>query len=123
MAVSYINKFAAYLTTLKNDGWFKNPTSLKNLLNHGATYLDDRDCFYFTTPEEMADLMGRFDIEPITQVATDGATYFGIINNLSEDELPLWIENHLATCQQPSLLGYSLHGLYICRKGKSPVEG
>ncbi|MCG8513708.1 MAG: class I SAM-dependent methyltransferase [Halanaerobiales bacterium] len=118
LAVAYINKFAVYLSTLIDEGGFKNPTILKNILNHGATYLDDCDCFYFTTPEEMEDLMEKFDIEPITQVATDGVNYFGIVNKLPADELPFWIENHLATCEQPSLLGYSLHGLYLCRKSK-----
>jgi len=51
-------------------------------------------------------------------VGTDGVTY--LLNRrkqeLSEIEFGYLLEYNLSTCENQSLLGYSLHGLFIGRK-------
>jgi len=40
----------------------------------------------------------------------------GNINALDEDEFKNWLDYHFMTYSNPTLIGYSLHNLYVCKK-------
>ena len=39
-----------------------------------------------------------------------------MVNELSDEEYEGWMKYHLKICGEQSILGYSNHGLYVCRK-------
>lgn len=64
--------------------------------------------------------MDEFNLEKITDIGTDGIGFMlgDKICSLSDEEYQFWLDYHYRTCQDESLIGYSLHGLYIGRKKK-----
>lgn len=73
---------------------------------------------YFHTPDEIEALLAENKVEKLEHVAIDGigALMQDTINQLSEEKYNQWVESHLRTCSEPSLLGYSNHGMVVCRK-------
>ena len=67
---------------------------------------------------EFKDIMNKYNIEFLHNVATDGFTHHvkDKIDSLSEEEFDVWMKYHLSTCEREDLQGYSNHMLYICRK-------
>ena len=67
---------------------------------------------------EFKELMSKYNVELIKNVATDGFSHHvkGIIDELSNEEFDMWMRYHLSTCEREDLQGYSNHMLYICRK-------
>lgn len=68
--------------------------------------------------EEFNNLMSKYDIEHITDVATDGLSYIlkDYVNDLSEEEFKVWLDYHYKNCERKDLQGYSTHMLYIGKK-------
>ena len=67
---------------------------------------------------EFKDLMKKFNVELLHNVATDGFTHHvkDKIDLLTDEEFDVWMRYHLSTCEREDLQGYSNHMLYICRK-------
>ncbi len=67
---------------------------------------------------EFKELMNKFSIEYLKNVATDGISnhYKTIIDELTKKEFDVWLKYHYSTCEREDLQGYSNHMLYICRK-------
>ncbi|MEF2965815.1 hypothetical protein V3851_08240 [Paenibacillus sp. M1] len=95
---------------------------MDRIIDQGRIDARDEDCFwtdaYFHSPGEIESLFEGHQVTKLEHVATDG---IGIlmrnrINNLNEEEFNQWVAYHLRTCSEPSILGMSNHGLYICRK-------
>ena len=68
---------------------------------------------------EFEALFHEFPVTHLTTAAADsilelasGRSDFSI----TDEEFPLWVRYHLATCEKRELLGHSSHLLYICRK-------
>jgi ubiquinone/menaquinone biosynthesis C-methylase UbiE len=118
LAVAYINKHAAYMYNVRLNKSFIKETSSKRIIELGCLNGDGSDNFYFTSPQEMESMLSSFAIEFVVHAAADGVGHIlkDIIDGLDEEEYQYWIEHHLATCEEPSLLGYSLHGLLVCQK-------
>lgn len=118
LAIAYINRFAEYVVHIGRDKININDIGFKNIYTKGLEYQDDRDCFYYSTYHEIEDLMRKFDVEKINHVGTDGIVHMmrDNINRLSKEEFDKWLEYHLYTAEDNSIIGYSLHGLYICKK-------
>ena len=74
--------------------------------------------FYGTTVQELEDLMTGAGTEPICNVAADGIAYMlnTKINSAEDTDFEKWLSYHYSTCEDKSILGYSLHGLYFGRK-------
>ncbi len=74
--------------------------------------------FYCMDFGEQKALAARFPVEEITDVGIDGLIYplREALNSADADEFNAYMEYHLATCEQPSILGHSIHGLWIGRK-------
>lgn len=68
--------------------------------------------------QEFKDIMSKYDVELLHNVATDGIAYTikDKINKLTEEEFKVYEEYHYTTCEREDLQGYSCHMLYICRK-------
>ena len=67
---------------------------------------------------EFEDLMSKYDITFMHDVATDGIANIvsDKINNLTEEEFKVWSMYQLSICERRDLQGYSCHMLYICKK-------
>lgn len=118
LAAAYINKFAACIYMTQNNPGFIEDKGFGNLLNTGRELGDERDCFFFTTPDEIDTLMNGFPVRKLTHAATDGIAYIlcDMVNPMTQLQFDRWVDYHLQTCRESSLLGYSMHGLYVCRK-------
>ncbi len=68
--------------------------------------------------KEFKELMSKYDVEYLKNIATDGMSdHFGDkIDSLSDEEFEVWLDYHFSTCEREELQGYSNHMLYICRK-------
>lgn len=68
--------------------------------------------------DEFHDLMNKFDVENVCEVATDGIGPLvkEYVNNLSDEEFKIWLDYHYSTCERKDLMGYSCHVLNISRK-------
>ena len=68
--------------------------------------------------EEFKQIMSKFNVEYLHNVATDGIVNImsDKINNLSEEEYKVWVKYQLSVCEREDLQGYSCHMLYICKK-------
>lgn len=122
LAVAYINKL--FITTmLVKQSTEKNLKEelLSDIIDNG-TVKDTSDSFlinsYFFLPGEIEDYMKSFNTVKLEHVAADGIGMFlgEMINRFSDEEYEEWMKYHLKTCREPSILGCSNHGLYVCRK-------
>lgn len=70
--------------------------------------------------EEFKNIMSKFDVECLHNVATDGIASImsDKINTLSEEEYKVWVKYQLSVCERIDLQGYSCHMLFICKKTK-----
>lgn len=122
LAVAYIPRYTVFPYLVKGDRKFLTEDWINRIVDRGFTSSKEADCFwtdaYFHTPNEFVDLMNRFNTEMIDHIATDGLgpLMSHIINGLTDDEYKVWVQYHLKTCKEPSILGNSNHALYICRK-------
>lgn len=118
LAAAYLNKYASFIYQFRSDKDFIKDRTSRNIINLGHFYEDGSDIFYYTSPQEIEALLSEYRVEMISNIATDGIGHLlkDTIENLNETEYQLWIDYHLRTCAEPSILGYSLHALLICRK-------
>ncbi len=115
LAISYINTMAGVIVglddELKNmdqaDNWFGNRTTDGLLL--------------YMNPYQMEEMAASFDMEIVSHIAVGGINYLlsDKINAADEENFNKWYQFHLKTCEDKSLLGYSLHSMIILRKGNS----
>jgi 2-polyprenyl-3-methyl-5-hydroxy-6-metoxy-1,4-benzoquinol methylase len=115
IAVAYLNRFAGLVRNAVNG---KDIFNLRPYLDNGLSFNDNRDVFSFLTPEEMERLAATTGIKKIEHAATDGisAILKDFVNSMDDQTYNVWLQYHFATIKEPSLLGYSLHALYIGRK-------
>lgn len=108
-AAAYISKFAQVLVGIARNGG----EALQKYID--AYYTNYRDLFYRYAPDDIIGIMRQFPLKQLYNIGTDGIGYAipEVINNLTPEQYHLWTEHHLATCEDPSILGYSLHALYI----------
>ena len=118
LSLAYINRFAQYVVHISRDKNYVNDELFKNIVDFGTEYGDDRDCFYFSTYDEIEETMSRFRVEKLEHIGTDGIVHMmrDKINSLDENEFNEWLDYHFKTFKNPSLIGYSLHNLYVCKK-------
>lgn len=115
LAIAYISRYAEYAIHVHRDKNYINDKLLSSILYRGV---EEGNCFYFSTYDEIENLMLGFNVTKIDHVGTDGIVHMirENINLLNEEEFNKWMRYHLDTFRNPSLIGYSLHCLYLCRK-------
>ncbi|MCQ1529947.1 MULTISPECIES: class I SAM-dependent methyltransferase [Lutispora] len=118
LAVAYINRYAQYVIQISRDKNYINDESLRSITKSGIEPEEGENCFYFSTYDEMEETMAGFSAEKLEHVGTDGIVHMmrDNINALDESELEKWLDYHFMTFDNPSLIGYSLHNLYVCKK-------
>jgi 2-polyprenyl-3-methyl-5-hydroxy-6-metoxy-1,4-benzoquinol methylase len=118
IAAAYVNRYASHLwEVLKNDEPL-DTKFLHRIIAKGIQAGEKSDSFYFSFPAEIEQMMSDSGVSKEKNIGSDGITYLLNTKNakLHESEFKYWLEYHLATCENQSLLGYSLHALYIGRK-------
>lgn len=120
LASSYINRHASFISEFKRMDKELDREALNEIFNKGHNLDEKMSSFYLSSSQEMNKLMNEFNIEKIADIGSDGIGYMlsDKIHNLSDEEYQFWLDYHYKTCQDESLIGYSLHGLYIGRKKK-----
>ncbi len=122
LAVAYINKHYILSNLILRDGKFLNREFINKILVDGHLREEDGYDFWtdssFFTPDEIEELMSKYNIEKLENAATDGLGRLlpEKLNSLSQDEFNAFLEYHLKTCMEKSLVGYSNHALFIGRK-------
>jgi SAM-dependent methyltransferase len=107
----YINRFAQFVTIFNGGGF--SPEDLRLLRETGWAGI-----FYSMDFGEADALVKGFPIEKIAEAGVDGPMYLLMerLNASSDGEFDAFMDYHLETCEQPSVLGQSIHGLWIGRK-------
>jgi hypothetical protein len=95
---------------------------MKKIVLKNCVEASDEDCYwtdaYYATPEEIEQLLEEFKTERIDHVATDGLSPLlrDTVDGMTDEEYKVWIDYHMMTCREKSIMGISNHGLYLCRK-------
>ena len=118
LAVAYLNKYAAYVRNFMKNRRFILERPVAEFIDNTREFGDDRDCFYFTDPEEMERFMRPFAMDKLENVGVSGiaSILFDKVKQLDDGEYKAWLDYHFHTMREPSLIGCSLHCLYLCRK-------
>lgn len=108
LVVSYINKNALVLCSARRD--IENMDKVLEVNRTGSDSL-----FYGITQKNLRKIMKDLRVKPICNIATDGVGYIvkEKINSFSEEDFNKWLYYHFENCEDESLLGYSIHGLYF----------
>jgi ubiquinone/menaquinone biosynthesis C-methylase UbiE len=120
IAVAYLNRHASHLIEILRGARPLDSKFLDKIISKGIQASDKTDSFYFSSPAEIEQMMADSSVSKERNIGTDGVTYLLMgkgANKLDETGFNYWLDYHLKTCEKESLLGYSLHGLYIGRKG------
>jgi ubiquinone/menaquinone biosynthesis C-methylase UbiE len=118
IAISYINRFAHFVDMIKRNKDDINDIGLQNILNTGFESNDLSSCFYFSTYNDMEKIMEYNNIKKEVHIGTDGIADLlrSSINEFTSEEFDIWMKYHFDTCENPNLVGYSKHGLFIGTK-------
>lgn len=111
LVLTYINKFAQFILCLDEE--------LRNINEAITNYVNKSDSiFTFATPSEIEELAVRCNIKTVHNIAADGMVYAlkGKLKSASNENFDKWFRYHISICEEPSILGASLHGLYIGKK-------
>lgn len=113
-AIAYVNR---YSNIIKFREMFTNDFQLlDDYIQKG--FHSKNTVFYCSTPELFEKEVKNNNLEILYHVATDGMKFIigDVVNDLSEDKFKQWMDFHLRTCEDKSILGSSEHGLIIARK-------
>ena len=110
---SYVTRNGAFIAELCRSKSFGKIADLANIFktgNYGVFYLMD-----FGEAQKLAD---KFELEKIVEVGTNVLRYplADWLNNADDADFEAYVAYHLATCEEPSILGNSPNCLWIGRK-------
>ena len=110
-AFAYINRNALYINHFNSGAY-----TLDELAKQWKTGVND--VFYTMDFNEANTLMDNFPITKISDIGVDGLMYplKNRFNEATAKEFAAYMEYHIETCQQPSIIGHSMHGLWVGRK-------
>jgi SAM-dependent methyltransferase len=102
LAVTYLN------TAVERDPRFRDEV--------GGVRVDS--CFFPSTPQSVAQMLGRLGLRIEDHVATDGFArqVRGLLNRFGEEEFGHWMDFHLKVCRHPAVFTYNYDSLFVCRK-------
>ncbi|MCL2573702.1 MAG: class I SAM-dependent methyltransferase [Defluviitaleaceae bacterium] len=109
---AYINRNGAYIADLGREDGYK-VRDLIQVIKTGKSGV-----FYGMDFGEADALVTKFPLTKIVDIGTNGLRYplADWINSADEDEFDAYMEYHLATCEQPSIIGHSPNALWIGKK-------
>lgn len=114
LVISYINNTAVSVYSLNSSDKLEN-------IEEVVTWYKDKTkdgVFLHMSPLEIEQIAKIYNAKIVAHIATDGIGYLlsSKINQANKEDFEKWIQFHLQTCEDKSLLGYSLHGLAILEK-------
>jgi 2-polyprenyl-3-methyl-5-hydroxy-6-metoxy-1,4-benzoquinol methylase len=112
VVLSYINYYAAIASDTRR--------GLDDFSKILTTMSDEGDyLFKVTMPTKIAKLSEDAGMKILHHLGTDGISYIisDRINEASEIDFEDWSDYIYKHCEEPSILGYSMHGLLIGQKG------
>ncbi len=108
---AYINRNGVYINhVLYNEGDADHRNAVLETGHNGVFYTMD-----FGEPAQLVD---GFPLERLADVGVDGLIYplKDALNAMDDEMFDSYMAYHFATCEQPSIIGHSMHGLWIGRK-------
>ena len=111
VVLSYLNYFAVVAAEVG-----KGLSDLDDVL---TTFEDGSDCLWkATTPAKMERYVKEVGIEIMHNIGVDGLSFVLAekVNAADDDAFDKWMEYIYKHCEEPSIVGYSMHGLLIGRK-------
>lgn len=112
VVLAYITKIGAILANINADA--SNMDGLLKVIYD----TDDRGPFFCAAPREIDGMAVGCDLEKVCHIGVDG-----IIQNIGEklnaatdENFQKYMEYHYATCEDESIIGTSIHGLWFGRK-------
>lgn len=120
IAVSYINKYFTVLGSLKCQ--IDPGKSIETVLDENFKFkpkLDEfADISYFCSPENIEKQIKSSGLKIVDHLGLDGPFNFitNEIERMNEKQLKNFYKYHKLTCRERTILGYSNHGMVLCRK-------
>lgn len=114
LVISYINNMAVSVSSLNSSNKLENIEQVSVCYNNKTK----DGIFLNMSPSEIEQIAKKHNTKIIAHIGADGIGYLlsDRINQANKDDFDKWIQFHLKTCEDKSLLGYSLHGLIILEK-------
>ena len=122
LAVAYISRYFVAGMFAQQYPKLVTPEVLSTLFESGLVPSPLADSFfnvgYFAIPVEVEELVSAHGFTKLRHVATDGFNRYisSGVNNFTPEQYQTWLSYHLKTCDEPSLLGSSNHGLLLAIK-------
>lgn len=112
-----------FFAMLTNNSTFVNEVKkdphylLGDSYNHNNFDLEDVP-FVFLRVEEIKDLFKNLPIHKLHLVAQDGISEIlsEYINHFTDEEFDMWMKYIISSSEDESIIGYSSHIMYICKK-------
>ena len=111
VVLSYMNYFAVVAAEIQ--------PGLGDLEETLAAFEDGSDCLWkATTPTKMEQYSRNSGLEVLHDIGADGISFViaDKVNSASDEAFEKWMEYIYQHCEEPSIVGYSMHGLLIGRK-------
>ena len=111
VVLSYLNYFAVVAAEVQK--------GLGNLDEVLAAFEDGSDCLWkATTPAKMEGYAKDAGLEILHNIGADGISFVLAekVNAATDEAFDKWMEYIYKHCEEPSILGYSMHGLLFGRK-------
>lgn len=114
-ALAYINKYANIIKY--RDMFVEDYYLLNEYLKNG--YHRKNEVFYASTPEDVENELMKHAVQIKHNIATDGMKFIirDTVNRMNDLEFDRWLDFHILTCEERSILGTSEHGMIIAKKG------
>lgn len=112
-----------FFAMLTNNSTFVNEVKknhnylLGNNFNHNNFDLVDVP-FVFLRVDEIKNLFKDLNVQKLHLIGQDGISEIlsEYINNFSDEEFDVWLKYIISSCEDESIIGYSSHVMFICKK-------
>ncbi|MDE5670965.1 MAG: class I SAM-dependent methyltransferase [Eubacterium sp.] len=110
--LAYINRNPCVLYQ-----FFQNPKDIAKQAELIKT--GDNNLFYTAGFDEIGKIVKKFNLTKIKNIGVDGSAYplQKKINSLNKKRFNDFMNYHFSVCEEPSVIGNSMHGLLIAGKG------
>lgn len=118
VVIAYLNRWGCFQVS-----FMKHPELIDDVVDQFQTGV--KEVFYRTTPQEVEAACNDVGIETVYHVAADGLAqaYPDKLAALSDDGYERFCTWHLKTCDDPTVLGSSVHGLFVGKKADAASYG
>ena len=120
--LAYINKFFVFSQFALSSRHYLTEKFFQKIVVEQTILSTDEDAFWtdswFTTPDEIEGIAAASGFTKVNHIAQDGVGRLKSeeVDGMTDENFKLWADFHLRTCEEPSILGISNHGLYIGKK-------